>query len=358
MATPSHQPDPPEAEPEGLYSTQHELSNEDLSELDDELDNLDALFEEALKGPAGHLGEKPAEPEVEGIAPDPEADDGITVDLDNILDDLDLGPPPADRSSAEDEAAEAGVRPFEVESASSSAAAEQGAEAFAAERDRMRGEIDLLKGIRATREAELDAAEERIADLEAQLRQTSMTLTSARAETQRARHRAEQDRNDARLYGAEKALKEFLPVYDNLERALSHAGTDRDSALGQGVNMILAQLLQVLARIGAQPVEAQPGTRFDPNMHEAVGQTPSDEYEAGQIVAQLQRGFKLHERLLRAAMVSVSGGPGPETTPQDEVDGDDEAATQTELKAVADGAPPTADDEAIPPTEPETPPQD
>lgn len=112
-------------------------------------------------------------------------------------------------------------------------------------------------------------------------------------------------------------IKEFLGVYDNLQRALDHAGAERSSPLGQGVEMILGQFMGALKRCGVERVDATPGVPFDPTFHEAVGQEPHAEIETGGIVTEMQAGFVLNGRLVRASMVTVSQGPMPPVTTED-----------------------------------------
>jgi molecular chaperone GrpE len=120
---------------------------------------------------------------------------------------------------------------------------------------------------------------------------------------------AQRDQREQIKFGNEQLLKELLPVVDNLERAIksSQGGASFD-ALTQGVELTLKQLLGVLAKFGVQPVESV-GAAFDPAAHQAVAQVPSDTVPAHHIVEEYQRGYLLHDRILRAAMVSVSTGP-------------------------------------------------
>jgi molecular chaperone GrpE len=111
--------------------------------------------------------------------------------------------------------------------------------------------------------------------------------------------------------GREALLKELLPVIDNLERALAHA-TAAEVAVGgaglvEGVRMVLRQFLTALEKFDVRPFSAT-GEAFDPQFHAAVAQVPSDK-PAGMVVEELQRGYKMGERLLRPAMVAVAAAP-------------------------------------------------
>jgi molecular chaperone GrpE len=108
-------------------------------------------------------------------------------------------------------------------------------------------------------------------------------------------------------------LRELLPVFDNLERAVVHAGQASDAkAVADGVGMVLKQFVDTLGKIGIRRVPTV-GAIFDPAQHEAIQQIETSEHPAGTIVAEVQPGYALGDRLLRAAMVIVSKG-SPQTT--------------------------------------------
>lgn len=122
---------------------------------------------------------------------------------------------------------------------------------------------------------------------------------------------AQRDQRDQIKFGNEQLLRELLPVIDNLERAIK-AAHDSDqgasSALVQGVDLTMKQLSGSLAKFGVQAIETI-GQAFDPTTHQAVAHVPSDNVPANHVVEEFQKGYRLHERMLRAAMVSVSSGP-------------------------------------------------
>lgn len=131
------------------------------------------------------------------------------------------------------------------------------------------------------------------------------------AEFENYKRLAQRDQRDQIKYGNEQLLKELLPVIDNLERAIK-AARDSDkggsSALVQGVDLTLKQLSGSLAKFGVLAIETI-GQVFDPTTHQAVAHVPSDNVPANHVVEEFQKGYRLHERMLRAAMVSVSSGP-------------------------------------------------
>ncbi len=118
----------------------------------------------------------------------------------------------------------------------------------------------------------------------------------------------QRDQRDQIRFGNEQLLKELLPVVDNLERAIksSREGGNSD-VLIQGVDLTLKQLTGALTRFHVIPVEAV-GQPFDPATHQAVTSVASEKIPKQHVVDELQRGYLLHDRILRAAMVSVSTG--------------------------------------------------
>jgi molecular chaperone GrpE len=121
---------------------------------------------------------------------------------------------------------------------------------------------------------------------------------------------AQRDQRDQIRFGNEQLLKELLPVVDNLERAIksSREGGSSD-VLMQGVDLTLKQLTGALAKFHVTPVETV-GQPFDPATHQAVTSVASEKVPNQHVVDELQRGYLLHDRILRAAMVSVSKGRG------------------------------------------------
>ena len=178
-----------------------------------------------------------------------------------------------------------------------------------AEATRLQREVADLKRQRSMQDLELRTAKDRITALEQQVIAATRQAAGTRREFEAYRRRMERERDDLKKFAAEKVIKEFLVVNDNLARALEHAWADRDGALGQGVEMILDQFVSALKRCGVTEVESAPGQPFDPQWHEAVGQEFSDTIPPGNIVNRMHQGFTLNERLLRAAMVTVSKGP-------------------------------------------------
>lgn len=123
------------------------------------------------------------------------------------------------------------------------------------------------------------------------------------------RKRSRRELEDTRKAGKEDLLKEFLPVFDNLERAIQSAQRATDvKGVAEGLQMVLRQYLDTLARGGIAKVPTV-GAQFDPTHHEAIQQVETAEHPPGTVVAEVQPGYVQGERLIRAAMVVVAKPP-------------------------------------------------
>lgn len=134
------------------------------------------------------------------------------------------------------------------------------------------------------------------------------------AEFENYKRLAQRDQRDQIRYGNEQILKELLPVVDSLERAVKAAKDSGNSeSLVQGVELTLKQLMGALTKFGIQPVSTV-GQPFDPTAHHAVMSVASTQIPEHHVVEEFQRGYRLHDRILRAAMVSVSTGSAQAST--------------------------------------------
>lgn len=157
------------------------------------------------------------------------------------------------------------------------------------------------------------ALEEELAASRAETKKNWDLYLRARADLENFRKRSQRDKEDLSRFANENILREVLPVVDNLERALDHARQDEQGGEGlvKGVEMTLDQLQKALTKFGVTPVDAL-GAPFDPAFHEAVGQVESGEYPPNSVAQQLQKGYLLHDRLLRPALVMVAKAPAAE----------------------------------------------
>lgn len=132
-------------------------------------------------------------------------------------------------------------------------------------------------------------------------------LARAQAEFENSRRRAQKEQQDFRDFAAADAIKTLLPALDSFERALQAKSDGRD--FRNGVELIYKQLQDALAKVGVKPVAAK-GEQFDPHVHEAIEMVETSEAPDHEVVEELQRGYKLKDRLLRPAMVKVARNPG------------------------------------------------
>lgn len=161
------------------------------------------------------------------------------------------------------------------------------------------------------------------AALAEELSKTRDNLLRALAEVENTRRRGERAVQDERVYAIDRFARDLLPVADNLSRALAaipqEARENADDAMRvvlAGVELTERALLDAFSRHGLKRVGAK-GDAFDPNLHQAVAQAPS-EFPAGHIAEVMQSGYTLGDRTLRAAMVLVSAGPPSAATPSGE----------------------------------------
>jgi len=130
------------------------------------------------------------------------------------------------------------------------------------------------------------------------------------ADYENARKRMVRDAEVTRRYAAEPLARDLLTALDNLDRALDAAKKAGESGpLVTGVSATASQFLDILRRHGVTRIECAAGTPFDPNLHQAVTQQPTGEFEPGRVVQVLQNGFLLHDRVLRPASVIVAAAP-------------------------------------------------
>jgi molecular chaperone GrpE len=142
------------------------------------------------------------------------------------------------------------------------------------------------------------------------------------AELENYRKRVLREKDELARYTSERVVAALLPVLDNLERALAAAEehADEKTSLLEGLKQIHSQFRRTLEEFGLQEVVAHAGHAFDPNLHEAISHVESAEHPEGTVLDQVQRGYKLADRLLRPARVVVSKGQGetPSAEPNDE----------------------------------------
>ncbi|WP_017811855.1 nucleotide exchange factor GrpE [Paenibacillus shenyangensis] len=132
-------------------------------------------------------------------------------------------------------------------------------------------------------------------------------LLRAQADFDNFRRRTQKEKEELAKYASAQLITELIPVIDNFERAMATKPENPElESFSKGVDMIFRQLSDVLKNTGLTPMEAV-GQPFNPEFHQAVMQVESDEYEEGIVVEELQKGYVLKDKVIRPAMVKVSG---------------------------------------------------
>lgn len=138
-------------------------------------------------------------------------------------------------------------------------------------------------------------------------------LQRLKAEFDNYRKRVERDREAQHLAGVRQLCGDLLPVVDNLERALATSGDAGAVQILAGVEMVRGQLASLLGGRGVEEIAAH-AAPFDPNVHEAVAQHPSEEHPEGTVVHVLEKGYRIGETVIRPARVVVAAPPPPEVS--------------------------------------------
>jgi len=127
------------------------------------------------------------------------------------------------------------------------------------------------------------------------------------AEFENYKKRSAREMDDFRKFANQSLIKEMLAVVDNLERALnsSNGNNSNDKCMADGVNLTLKDILKVFEKFNVKPIESI-GQIFDPNFHQAMMQEETDDYPENTVITELQKGYMIHDRLLRPSMVVVA----------------------------------------------------
>ncbi|HEX4212814.1 MAG TPA: nucleotide exchange factor GrpE [Candidatus Dormibacteraeota bacterium] len=159
------------------------------------------------------------------------------------------------------------------------------------------------------RSAEEKAGEDgRTQELVSQLEAARDAHLRLAADFENFKKRSRQERTELLQYGTGQLIERLLPVLDDAERVLEHVPEGVDENWLKGVRMTVAKLLEALEQAGLEPVEAV-GIRFDPKLHEAIATEVSEDHEEDTVLDEVRRGYRLHDRVLRPALVRVSRLP-------------------------------------------------
>ncbi|MEL6107903.1 MAG: nucleotide exchange factor GrpE [Planctomycetota bacterium] len=155
-----------------------------------------------------------------------------------------------------------------------------------------------------------ETRDEEMERLRASAIEADKRVLQAQAEAENFRKRMRRDFEDQLKYASTNLVTDLLQVRDNLVRAIQAAAEsgEENAGLREGVAMVAKQLDDVFGKYGVVEIPAE-GEEFDPNVHEAISQMPSDQHDSGKIAHVATPGFKLHERVVRPSQVVVSTGP-------------------------------------------------
>jgi molecular chaperone GrpE len=146
--------------------------------------------------------------------------------------------------------------------------------------------------------------EQQLAELQARHAEVSDAYLRAKAEAENTRRRADEEVSKARKFAVEGFAESLLPVKDSLEAAIAIQAATPEQLL-EGVHATLRQLTQALERNRVVAIAPPAGTKFDPHQHQAISVVPAEQ-DAGSVVAVLQKGYLIAERVLRPALVTVA----------------------------------------------------
>lgn len=168
---------------------------------------------------------------------------------------------------------------------------------------------------------------QRIAELEQQVAELRDRNLRLMADLRNLQQRFEREQAEHRKYANERFARDLLVILDDLERTMQSAqSAESVEAVAEGVRIVYEHFLELLRKHGVRPIESPDRQPFDPDLHEAVMQQPSDEHPAGTVIQQVARGYQMHDRVIRPSKVIVSSGSrgGPEADAQegDEAEGD------------------------------------
>ncbi len=168
-------------------------------------------------------------------------------------------------------------------------------------------EIDSGKEDKENTGDPLKVMEEKLESMEQESKESYDRFLRVSAEFENYKKRAAREMNDFRKFANESFVKAMLPVVDNLDRAIESSNNDNrsNSSVVEGVNMTLKEILKIFEQFGVKPFQSL-GKTFDPALHQAVMQEESDDHPEKTILNELEKGYMMHDRLLRPATVVVS----------------------------------------------------
>jgi len=163
--------------------------------------------------------------------------------------------------------------------------------------------------------------EEKLAAAQAEAGENHDRMLRMAAEYDNYKKRTARELEDLKKYATENLIRQLLNVVDNLERAIASASADgkNDQSVVDGVVLTLAEITKILEKHHVRPIEAM-GEPFDPTFHQAMCQEENDDYPPNTVVQEFQKGYLIHDRLLRPTMVVVSKAVNSEQPTEKSVD--------------------------------------
>lgn len=169
-------------------------------------------------------------------------------------------------------------------------------------------DVTAAKSLDDLQKAESLTVEQELESLKSKLDEANNLYLRSQAELENFRKRSRRELDDERRYAGLPLIRDLLSVLDNLQRAIEAAEkSEGSSGLLEGVKMVADQLQSVLDQHHCKSIEAI-GAAFDPNLHEAIGQLPSDQHPANTVTQETRIGYQLHDRVIRPSQVFVSTG--------------------------------------------------
>lgn len=179
-------------------------------------------------------------------------------------------------------------------------------EKIVAEEELLEEEKEVEKEVEKEDEVILTEEQMKIEALETEVKALNDRLIRVQADFDNFRRRTKQEKEAAAKYKAQNLIEEIIPAVDNFDRALGvKAESEEAKAILQGMDMVYRQLADALKNEGLERIESV-GQSFDPHYHQAVLQVETDEFESNHVIEELQKGYKLRDRVIRPAMVKVN----------------------------------------------------
>lgn len=155
-------------------------------------------------------------------------------------------------------------------------------------------------------DTQTEMLEKQLKELQERLEEKENKLLRVQADFENYKRRARLDLEAAEKYRSQRIISDLLPALDNFERALQiDPDNEQTKSLLQGMEMVHRQILEALKNEGVEQIPSV-GEQFDPNMHQAVMQVEDEAYESNAVVEELQKGYKLKDRVIRPSMVKVN----------------------------------------------------